>query len=239
VSYLAYGLNGSALTSITASPKRTFSAEGVYSFDATGSLAGTSYEGTSTFGIDKTRPVSSSDVVPVYDGTATVTITDTDALSGPEYILYSLDGASDFATPTATPETTQDFSVSAVTTTPGRHALTWYSVDNAGNQERWHETSFVVNAVGYKPVLGKPKVSVHKRTVVFGGSVTAATARKIVTLTVQRLSGKTSVATYSVWAPKYASAYALSKYINKAGTYRVRATEGSGLSAWSNNFKIK
>ncbi len=238
-SYLAYSLNGSAFTSITASPLQTFGAEGIYSFDATGSLVGISYEGTSTFGIDMTRPMSSSNAVPVYDATATITITATDTLSGPEYIVYSLDGASDYATPTPDAQT---LSADVAVTAPGAHTLSWFSVDNAGNHERWHSVSFLVNATGYTPVLGRPKVSVYKkRKGRLSGSVTAAATDRTLTFTQMRKSGKSWKAsgTAQVTIRKYASTYAFGLRFTKAGTYRVRAAEGAGVSAWSKEYKVK
>lgn len=239
LSHLAYSYNGSAYTSITASPLRTFSAEGIYAFDATGTLSAVSYEGTGSMGIDKTRPSSSSNMVPVYDNSAVITITATDTLSGPQFIVYSLDGASDYATDTPDLNTLSgDVFVHAA----GWHTLRWFTIDNAGNFEHSHQVSFLINASGYTPVLGKPHVSVRKgHTATFTGSVTPGATNKMVALTLQRKSGKSfkPFATYSVKVPKYASAYAIVKYITKAGTYHVKAAEGAGASVWSKNFTIK
>jgi len=241
LNYFAYSFNGSAFTSITASPLHTFAAEGLYSFDATGTDdLDTAFEGTQTpgFGIDKTRPTSASNLVPVYDASAKVTITAADMLSGAEFIVYTLDGASDYATPTPTGSLSAD----VVMTTPGMHTLGWFTVDNAGNHEHAHNVSFLVNATGYVPVLGKPRIkALKKHNAVFSGSVTAATTSRTVTLTVQRLNGKKfrSFKTYTVSAAQYAGSYSLTKNLKKAGTYRVRAAEGSGVSAWSNSVKVK
>ena len=240
LSYFAYQFNGGTLTSITANPMRTFSAEGIYSFEATGSdLLATAYESSATLGIDKTRPTSVSDVVPVYDGSAAITIEATDTLSGLEDTVYILDGTPEFATPPPFPPD----AVSAVVNvaTDGQHTLSWYAVDNAGNHERMHTSTFRVNEIGYTPVLGRPSVSVKRvRNVTFSGSVTPATTAKTVWLTVQRLNGRTfrPFATYSVRVPRYASQYSIRKHFTRAGTYRVRAFEDTGASTWSRSFKL-
>jgi hypothetical protein len=240
VSYFGYSFNGSEFTSITASPMRAFSEEGIYSFEASGSLETTSYEATTGpyFGIDQTRPTSTSDLAPVYDSVATITITATDALSGAGDIVYSVDGDADYAEPKSYEDT---LSAEVVVTAPGRHTLSWFTVDNAGNFEHTHSTTFAVNQTGYVPVLGKPRVSVRNRTATFAGSVTAATATKTVSVTVRRLSGGAwrPFATYSVSVPRYTSSYSLSKRISRAGAYRVRASEGAGVSSWSKGFRIK
>jgi hypothetical protein len=250
--YFAYRLNGSAFTSITASPLRTFSAEGVYDFEATGiNVVGLSYEGSRTLGIDKKRPTSSSNLVPVYTGSAKITITATDTLSGPEFVMYTLDGTSQRAVPgypwmfVVAGPTPKDpnapFVVDVKVTSPGKHRLSWFAVDNAGNHERWHDTTFLVNPVGYVPVLGKPSVYVrgHKATV--RGTVTPAARPRPAVMTVQRKgdSGWKAFATYSWWIPKYAGVYSLKRTITKKGVYRVKTAEGTGSSRWSKEFTVE
>lgn len=255
--YFGYSRDGSAFTSITASPMRTFSAQGIYSFEATGSNAiGTAYEASGSIGIDRTRPTSGSDLVPVYTGSAKITIRASDALSGPEFLLYTLDGSSQkavaradwmfapFGLLTAVDRKwnpTEPFDVEVDVTTPGVHRLSWFVVDNAGNHERWHDTTFRVNAIGYVPVLGKPTAYVRGHNAVFRGTVTPSARPRPAKLTVQRKSGATWVAfkTYSWWIPKYEGTYSLRKSIAKKGVYRVKTTEGKGVSRWSNEFRVK
>jgi hypothetical protein len=132
-------------------------------------------------------------------------------------------------------------SAEVVVTAPGRHTLSWFTVDNAGNFEHTHSTTFAVNQTGYVPVLGKPRISARNRTATFTGSVTAATTRMTVSVAVRRLSGGVwrPFATYSVSVPRYASSYSLSKRISRAGACRVRASEGAGATTWSKGFRIR
>jgi hypothetical protein len=241
-SYFAYSLNGGPAVDITSGMKHTFTAEGVYRLDAAGTLNLISYEATNAvLRIDKTRPTSWSNAVPVYDAAAAITISATDALSGASSIAYSLDGASDFATPTAPYGGTHDLTSTVNVVAPGWHNLRWFAVDLAGNHDNAHYISFLVNAPGDKPVLGKPKVSVRKgHTTTVKGSVTPAATARVLVVTVQR-KGKTwkTVATFRVTVPKYASAYSMTKYLSKKGTCRVYATEGTGVSKNSNSFVIR
>jgi hypothetical protein len=251
--YFGYSRDGSAFTSATASPLRTFSAQGIYSFEATGSNAiGTAYEASGSIGIDRTRPTSSSNLVPVYTGSAKITIRVADALSGPEFLLYTLDGASQravarakirFTSLAALPpvDLTAPFDVEVNVTTPGVHRLSWFVVDNAGNHERWHDTTFRVNALGYVPVLGRPTAHVRGHKAIFRGTVTPAARPRPVRLTVQRKGGNTwrAYATYTWRIPKYASTYSFRKTIKKDGIYRVKTTKGTGASRWSKEFTIE
>lgn len=256
LNYFGYSRDGSAFTSITASPMRTFSAQGIYSFEATGSNAiGTAYEASGSIGIDRTRPTSGSNLVPVYTGSAKITIGAADALSGPEFLLYTLDGASQRAVPRMDlrypyfasvaallpPDLTAPFNVEVNVTTPGVHKLSWFVVDNAGNHERWHDKTFRVNAVGYVPVLGKPTAYVRGHKAIFRGTVTPAARPRPTRLTVQRKGGNTwrAFATYTWWIPKYEGTYSLRKTIKKNGIYRVRTTQGTGSSSWSKEFEVK
>lgn len=255
--YFGYSRDGSAFTSITASPERTFSKEGIYGFEATGSNAvGTAYEASASIGIDRTRPTSRSNLVPVYTGSAKITIKASDALSGPEFLLYTLDGASQKCVPRQDfkdmylfaslavrprPDLTSPFDVQVNVTTPGVHKLSWFVVDNAGNHERWHDTTFRVNAIGYVPVLGKPTAYVRGHKATFRGTLTPAARPRPAKLTLQRKSGNRWVAfkTYSWWIPKYAGTYSLRKTVSKKGVYRVKVAEGKGVSRWSKEFRVK
>lgn len=253
--YLGLSFNGSEYASITASPKSTvLSAEGIYTFDAWGSDdADTSFEASRTFGVDKTLPSSRSNLVPVYTGSALITITASDALSGAEFVLYTLDGKSQYAVPSigdsggymfaakGPAEIGNAFDAGITVTTPGVHKLSWFTVDNAGNHEAWHYTTFRINKAGYVPVLGKPTTAVDGHRVGFKGSVTAASHNRPVTLTVQRKSGGSWVhfATYSKTVAKYHDSYWMKKTIAKHGTYRVMATQGAGKSRWSKEFRVR
>lgn len=241
--YLALSFDGSAPTSITSLLPYTVSAQGIYTFDATGTYSAVSYEGSDTIGIDKTDPVTTSNLVPVYDDSAVITLAATDTLSGPSWTDWRLDGASTCATECAVGiPSVIVLSHQVAVSTPGWHTLRWFSIDNAGNFENTHLASFLINASGYTPVLGRPSVAVRaKQTAVFAGSVTPGATNKTVALTVQRRSGKSfkPFATYFVSVPKYANAYGLSKHISKAGVYQVKAAEGMGASVWSKSFTIK
>jgi hypothetical protein len=259
LSYLGYSYNGSEFTSITAETTHTvFATEGLYSFDATGSnTAEVTYEGTRTIGIDKTRPATRSNLVPVYNGSALVTITVTDALSGPEYILYTLDGAPAYAVPgiggglifdslatalaVPAPPAGNSYDIGVNVAGRGLHTLSWFAVDNAGNHGGWHSTTFRINAPGYTPVLGRPSVSVLRHRVSFKGTVTAATRAKQVILTVQRKDGSSwdSYAKFTVLVAKYAGSYWIRETISDRGKYRVKAAEANGKSRWSKEFRVR
>jgi hypothetical protein len=238
---LDYRFNGSAATSITANPLLTFSNEGIYTFEATGTYSATGYIASTTLGLDKTRPTSTCDAVPVYDAAANITLRANDALSGPEFVLYSLDGASDYATPTANPGSTDQLVAPIQVTTPGAHTLSWFAVDTAGNFEKPHLTTFWVNPVPYKPVLSKPAVKVKKRKITVSGSVTPATTGRTVIFTVNRKAGSKFkfYGTYAMSLPMYYGSYSALITLKKAGTYQVLAAENDGLSAWSKSFTVK
>jgi hypothetical protein len=72
--------------------------------------------------IDKTAPVTASDAADTYTGTATVTFTPTDDLSGVAHTYYSFDGG-----------VTSREGTRVVTARAGLYTLTFWSVDLAGN----------------------------------------------------------------------------------------------------------
>ena len=90
---------------------------------------------TTTVLIDKTAPVTSSDAVASYVGTATITLSAADPLSGVRETQYSLDGGA------------QSPGTRLVVTMPGSHTLTFASTDNAGNVESVRAVTFNVTAV--------------------------------------------------------------------------------------------
>lgn len=241
--YLAYSLNGGAPVNITSAPHVTLTQEGVYTWDGVGILNAVSYESTTTvLRIDKSRPTSWSNAVPVYDGTATVTMTATDTLSGAGFVVYSVDNVTDFASSVGPYLGSFPVTATINVTDPGAHSMSWFSIDRAGNHEAWHSASFRVNALGYVPQLGKPSTSVKKtRKVTFKGSVTPATSNRALKLTVQRKNGKVwkPFAVYSATVSRYMGSYSVMKYVSKAGTYRVMTAEGTGASVWSKNFVLK
>jgi hypothetical protein len=242
VDYVGLTVNGGAEASITSSVVRTLG-EGVYGFYVTGTddQSGTDYEGTATIGVDVTRPVSSCNAVVAYDVAANVTITANDALSGPRSIIWSLDGGSEQATPPVDTGIDKAMTAEVLVTTPGFHTLSWFSLDCAGNFERWHSVSFWVNPLGYTPSLGKPSVTTKKHYATIKGTVTPATSPKTVLITVQRKSGGgfKAAGTVAITVPRYAATYSVKKYLQKAGTYRVKAAEDAGVSGWSKSFTIR
>lgn len=213
------------------------SAEGTYQVNLSGVNTKDERGGYySSIGIDKTRPVTSTNAKPVYDGVANITITATDTLSGANYILSSLDGEADWATATV-----GAVNYVNVTAGVGSHSLAYYSLDHAGNFSLRQTVSFSVNPVGYVPVLSNATVKVAKKKATFKGTVTAATSAATVKLAVDRKVGRKwkKYASYYVTVPQYAGSYSVAKKISKAGTYRVRAYQGSAASPKATTFKVK
>ena len=216
----------------------TLSAEGFYTLVVTGTdTAAHSFTATTGVGLDFTRPTSWSDVAPVYDANATITLTATDTLSGAGAIIYSLDGATDCTF------MTNKYVGFATTVNAGvgSHTLSWLALDCAGNLEMRHWVAFTVNPPGLVPQPSKVSVKVSKHSVTFSGTTTALTSAQTVTLEVQVKSGSKykGSATYSAVVPKYGSSYKLTKTISKTGSYQVRAHELAGVSASWASFKIK
>jgi hypothetical protein len=122
------------------------SAEGVYSITGVGVDVDDDIVATGTavepaFGIDKTPPTSSSDATTAYvDGSATINIEATDAMSGVQDVRTSLDSGPWQYTYDGTPTETD---VAVTTMVPGPHSLIWQAFDNAGNVES-HMVSFIV-----------------------------------------------------------------------------------------------
>lgn len=87
---------------------------------------------TATIRLDTTPPVTSSNAVSSYVGTATVTLSATDTLSGVSKTEYRIDGG----------EWTAGASVSIEAV--GRHLLEWKSLDAAGNAEETRSATFTV-----------------------------------------------------------------------------------------------
>jgi hypothetical protein len=217
--------------------------EGLYSIDATAvASAPTTFSAGFLAGLDRTRPNAWSDALPVYDGNAAVTLFASDTLSGVEYIAYQLDNAPVDELIAGQPlfvSRTRRVAVVApgvpVSAGPGSHVLTFWALDNAGNFGARTTIRFAVNALGYRPVLSKPLVHVRSNHLVqFKGTVTAAATVRSVRLEIQRKrSGKyRPYAGFSVPLAPYVSSYAYTGGLPR-GTFRVRATQGSGASGWS------
>jgi hypothetical protein len=234
-----YYLNGGPAQSFITSPTpNLLSQEGVYVLRLYGAnTIGSLYESTSVVGVDRTRPKSWCDAAPVYDGSARVTITATDTLSGIELIFSSLDGASDMCT-IALPASGDSAWVDAGV---GSHVLTWLSIDNAGNIEGRHSATFAVNPIGFRPSLSNVRAGVSKRKVKFSGTVSPITSNATLRLLVERkIGGKWKThANYFVLVRRYQSSWTLTKSLSKAGTFRVRAFEGTSASPKLTQFRLK
>ncbi|MEJ2200496.1 MAG: hypothetical protein P8X63_05730, partial [Desulfuromonadaceae bacterium] len=98
-------------------------------------------EQTVTITVDRTRPVTASDAVAEYSGTATITLSPTDATSGVATTYYQ-DGLGG----------TVLEGTSAVIAAPAsgsaNHTLYFWSVDNVGNVEFKKNVSFTIYAAG-------------------------------------------------------------------------------------------
>ena len=217
------------------------SAEGLYGLNA----AGTDDTETAdvangsvvpAFGIDKTRPASTSDAVPYYSATALVTITATDTLSGVENLQTSVDGGPwDWAND-ADPGSL--FAV-PVAFGPGTHTLSWHVFDNADNIDS-HSVSFTVRPVGFipnvsltaKPLKGNSRERPNAK---FSGSVSPLASNTTLKLTVQRYNKKTkkwsNYSAFTITVPKYAGSCSLTKFFKSDGQYRALASFGGGSSS--------
>jgi hypothetical protein len=225
----------------------TVSAEGLYSIIATGvddaqdpdDALPTTGTIPVAFGIDKTKPVSTSDVKPYYAAMATVTISATDTLAGVENLQTSVDGGPWDWENDADPG--MMFTV-PVTFGPGTHTLSWHAFDNAGNIDS-HSVSFVVRPLGFVPTvhLGVTRYSTgkvdhhteyHKEK--FAGTVSPIASTMSVTLTVQRWSTSSkswkAYNSFTTSVPMYTSAYSVTKMIPADGKFRVIASFDGGMS---------
>jgi len=230
----------------------TVSAEGLYSLTATSDEFETpgvpeGEQETDTidpaFGIDKTKPVSFSDVVPFYDSAATVTITATDTISGVENVQYSKDGGPwDYSWEGIV----GGYTTVPVTFGPGTHTLEWKAIDNAGNID-CPEVTFVVRPPGFIPNItlhvqrlatGKARNGTHieHHGANFWGSVSPIAETMPLTLKVQKWSTKSKTyagfKTFTVNIPMYTSSFSLIKGFTKDGKYRVMGMFDGGTTGW-------
>jgi hypothetical protein len=94
---------------------------------------------TFTFVVDETRPHTTSDAVSTYTGTATISLTATDALSGVAATYYRLDGG-------ATTTYTAPVTIAPPASGAASHAMSFWSMDRAGNVETSTTANFTVDA---------------------------------------------------------------------------------------------
>jgi 5-hydroxyisourate hydrolase-like protein (transthyretin family) len=125
-----------------------------------------------SFKVDTVPPVTTTDVQPTYVGSATITLTPTDATSGVASTFYILDGGETLA-----------YTEPIVVDTPGNHLLVYGSTDNAGNNESVKEVAFEVTEDGtpsytltYTAGTGGVISGESPQTVEPGGSGTEVTA---------------------------------------------------------------
>jgi hypothetical protein len=166
-----YRLNAGATTTYTTPV--TVSAQGTdtiayWSTDVAGNVESSR---TVTVRIDTTPPHTTSDVVSTYTGTVTIFLTATDAASGVAATYYRLDGG-----------TMTTYTVPVIVAPPASgaqsHAVSFWSVDRAGNVEASTNTSFSAGfcTLSYTARANGSIVGSATQVVVAGASGTAVTA---------------------------------------------------------------
>jgi len=91
--------------------------------------------------IDNQSPSSTSSVQPIYYGSAVVTFSAGDDLSGVQNMFWRLNGLGPYTDP------------SVYAAVPGTYTLEYYALDNAGNQEPSNYRTFVVTPPDSDPPL--------------------------------------------------------------------------------------
>jgi hypothetical protein len=141
--------------------------------------------------IDTTPPVTTLGLGgTVYSGTTydsfvTVTLSATDNLSGVANTYYQLDGGS-----------TQTFNATFSVTGLGSHTLKYWSVDNAGNVESVHSTSFSIDSPTSATVGASPNPSLVGKAVTITGNVSSTlSSSDIPTGTLTFWNGATNLGT--------------------------------------------
>jgi hypothetical protein len=114
--------------------------------------AGNRGTGSLEVAIDKTPPETSSDATSAYVGTATVTLTATDGLSGVAHTYYSYDSG-----------VTVHEGTEARTTIAGMYTLTFWSVDVAGNTEAPHSYAYRQSPEGASYLTDASCLECHAR----------------------------------------------------------------------------
>jgi hypothetical protein len=225
ISAISYTRNGGSSVSVASTSTLGLRRDGHYVVEAEGTWGG--FASPIEFGIDRTPPVSRSDVHSTYVASAAINIAVADATSGPGKVWYCLDNKAKVTAPVSAsgPKV-------VVSAGPGKHVLTWGSVDAAGNAERCsHAAAFVVNDAASKGWLSAPRVRVRGRHVSFRGDVSRATGSTRVKLIVERKSGRhwRVFARYSVNVHQGAAAYSTSHAL-RPGRYRVTVHSAFGKS---------
>ena len=142
VKSIHFRVDGSALTTYTAAQQVT--AEGTHTIEYFARDNAGNQEATKTvnFGIDKTKPNSSTDAQGEYSQSAIISITATDALSGPKSIAWRIDDGA-FATVNGVSGQSL-LAAQAATSKAGTHTLEYVVTDFAGNQEATKTATFHV-----------------------------------------------------------------------------------------------
>jgi len=138
------------------------------------------YAVSSGLKLDTTAPVTTSNRVASYVGTATITLSATDANgSGIARTLYVVDGGVE----------REGMSVSV--TTPGSHTLEFWSEDFAGNVEARNSVDFTITA----PDTTRPTTTSNAQSSYVGGANITLTAADDVAVahTYYRLDGATQI----------------------------------------------
>lgn len=220
IAAIDYTRNGGPSVSAASTSTLRLRCDGRYMIEAQGTWGGFADMG---FGIDRTSPVSASDARSAYTGTALITLTVSDATSGPGRVWYVLDGASKVAASVSASNPCV-----AVSAGPGTHRLIWGSSDAAGNAEcESHVVTFAVGAVAAPTRVSAPRVRIRGKRVAFHGSISRSTGSKSVRLVVERKRGTHWRVVGRYWvkvrseATTYASSHALPR-----GQYRVVAQVG-------------
>ena len=145
ISRIDYSKDGKPNVSVVPTSSLELSDQGRYAVQVYGSggVLGCDLSGPvpMEFGIDWTPPTSISDAKASYRTTAHVSITAADALSGPGWVCYRLDGASE-----VTATVSESNPAAVVNAGVGSHSLEWTAYDAAGNAEvAPHAVSFTVS----------------------------------------------------------------------------------------------
>lgn len=183
---------------------------------------------------DAVAPMTTSDAVANYTGSATVRLSALDLFgTGVAHTYLALDGG--------LPVEGASVTVNA----PGRHTLTFWSVDAAGNVEAPTTASFAIQAVKTRAALSKPAapLSVRRRagfTVSGAVSPAHAVGTSLVTLRFYRYESGHYVLRKTVAAKAASSAagrstYAVRTSLSSRGKWRVRAVhaDASHLTSYS------
>lgn len=191
---------------------------------------------------DTHAPLTTSDAVSTYVGTAVVRLSAIDSGgAGVAHTYFRLDGAS----PAEGPEVS--------TSMPGAHSLEFWSVDGSGNEEVHHTTTFSVMAPGPTPtwitIVAAATGARRGATVILSGQVSdVRLVGRIIVVYVQRpgkaywsySSNRVVYSRYGVpsWQYKY-----LFKSTLPLGTYRYKAVvpayPGFATSATASSVSVR